>query len=366
MDVAVSAYEFVTTGGVGRYTWEVAADLARRGHRVDVYAPGDAAPSPPGVRRRRLGPGRPPNSVVGAAELMTFGARVAPRLWCGRRRAVYGPVGAVLVPGVMTAHSVHTAWVRDRQRAGGAPPNPFDRGLMALERVAFRLPYVRRTAVSPLCADDAAECLGVARASIVVVPPAVDAQRFAPRSTEEREAARTSFGLRDGQFVVGVAANFAFERKRVAALIEAAGTADGTLLVAGASDRRSSYYRQLAEQNRSDVRFLGPLGDMRAFYCALDVFALPSVNEAYGMAAHEAMACGVATVVSDRCGIAGLLEPNVDALVVGHRHVDELVDVLERLRDDDMRRGVARAGATWARQRSWSDVGAGIEALLRE
>src|SRR5262249_6035407 len=150
---------------------------ALRGHDVTVYAPqATEIPRPPGTKARSIGHGRAPNTPGGAWDLLTFGTRASMSIMRHQRNAVaYGPLGSVLVPGVVTAHSVHAAWVRDRGRAVGGPgASVFDRGLIATERIAYHLPYLRYTTVSALCADDIAECFGVDRDRVTVIAPAID------------------------------------------------------------------------------------------------------------------------------------------------------------------------------------------------
>lgn len=57
------------------------------------------------------------------------------------------------------------------------------------------------------------------------------------------------------------------------------------------------------------TRFLGKQSDLAAILSASDVFIIPSGNESFGLAALEAMACGVPVLSSD---IGGLPEVNVD------------------------------------------------------
>jgi glycosyltransferase involved in cell wall biosynthesis len=83
------------------------------------------------------------------------------------------------------------------------------------------------------------------------------------------------------------------------------------------------------------------------------------------MSAHEAMECGVATVVSRSCGLARLLGGD-EALRVHAPSVADLVDAFKGLSDDARRSTVAAAGAEWARRRTWEQVGADIEAVLAE
>jgi len=46
-----------------------------------------------------------------------------------------------------------------------------------------------------------------------------------------------------------------------------------------------------------------PKANMLAIYQAHDVFVLPSLGDAFGIAAVEAMACGLPVIVSDHCGV---------------------------------------------------------------
>ena len=67
------------------------------------------------------------------------------------------------------------------------------------------------------------------------------------------------------------------------------------------------------------VLFTGPLYDNAkwAAYRDADVFVLPSQNENFGNTAAEAIACGTPVLVTDRCGIAPIVDRRA-GLVVSH------------------------------------------------
>jgi glycosyltransferase involved in cell wall biosynthesis len=80
------------------------------------------------------------------------------------------------------------------------------------------------------------------------------------------------------------------------------------LIVAGGAtlfDHRDEIDRFHALRERleldDDVRVLGPVSDaqLEGLYRAADVFALPSVEEGFGLAVLEALAAGLPAVVSD-------------------------------------------------------------------
>jgi glycosyltransferase involved in cell wall biosynthesis len=74
------------------------------------------------------------------------------------------------------------------------------------------------------------------------------------------------------------------------------------------------------------VRFLGPVDDPRELLRALDIFLMPSLYEGLGIAALEAMACGLPVIASDTGGLheavedsrTGLLVPPGDAVALAH------------------------------------------------
>jgi glycosyltransferase involved in cell wall biosynthesis len=74
------------------------------------------------------------------------------------------------------------------------------------------------------------------------------------------------------------------------------------------------------------VRFLGPVDDPLELLCALDIFVMPSLYEGLGVAALEAMACGLPVIASDTGGLreavedgrTGLLAPPGDVVALAH------------------------------------------------
>jgi len=71
---------------------------------------------------------------------------------------------------------------------------------------------------------------------------------------------------------------------------------------------------------------------MPSVYHSADVFVLPSKSETWGLAVNEAMACGLAVVVSDRCGCApDLIKNGVNGYVFRSGNKKDLARVLEQV-----------------------------------
>jgi L-malate glycosyltransferase len=87
-------------------------------------------------------------------------------------------------------------------------------------------------------------------------------------------------------------------------------------LVVGEGPDRADVERQAAEHGLGDdVVFLGEQDDPVALLSISDLFLLPSIQESFGLAALEAMACGVPVVASKIGGLPEIIEDGVTGFV---------------------------------------------------
>ncbi len=93
------------------------------------------------------------------------------------------------------------------------------------------------------------------------------------------------------------------------------------------------------------IKLYSHVTDLEKLYRSLDVFVLPSSDhDPFGLVAAEAMARGVATVVTDACGIAQYLEHGKDVLIVRAGSVEQLESALRTLLDPVVRSTLATEG----------------------
>jgi glycosyltransferase involved in cell wall biosynthesis len=166
----------------------------------------------------------------------------------------------------------------------------------------------------------------------------------------DRQAARATWGVGPGEVVVGHLANNSREKGSVDLLRAAERAwrrgARFRLVLAGPEmPNFRAFWRHYRAAER--VRRLGVLDDRqkRDFFAALDVFALPSRSDSFGLVLLEAWANGVPNVGYRAGGVAGVIRHEDDGSLVRCGDVEGLAAALTRLvTDGALRRGLGAAG----------------------
>jgi glycosyltransferase involved in cell wall biosynthesis len=99
----------------------------------------------------------------------------------------------------------------------------------------------------------------------------------------------------------------------------------------------ADHVKQLAGKLGLDayVHFKPHMKEIEYAYAAMDVFALTSQSETYGMVTPEAMASGLPVVASAEGGTLDIVKNDVNGLLVKPYDPDELCEALVRILDDD-------------------------------
>jgi len=192
---------------------------------------------------------------------------------------------------------------------------------------------------------DAFRALGVADERLVLQGLGVDA---AECTGGDRAGWRARHGFAPNDVVVGHLANLSAE-KGSNDLVQAADGLPVKLALAGPA---MPNFRTAV-----GVRVLGELShsEKRDFFAGIDLFALPSVVDSFGLVLLEAMANGVPCVGYNAGGIPGVIADGVEGLVVPCR-VAALREALRRLASDaNFRRRLGDAGRAKAAASGWDD-----------
>lgn len=233
-------------------------------------------------------------------------------------------------------------------------------GARARLTVPFYRLATRRAAVLIAGNRDARDLFlryGAAPSRVFVLPQlGLDPDRLHPVLEPRRRVLRQKLGVPDGVFLVGFAGRLVPE-KGILDLLEAVErlVASGLpirLAVAGSGPLLGELAVRQARGAPLLVRLPLPRHEMSSFYQALDAFVLPSRTtafwkEQFGMAAAEAMACGLPVVGSSSGAIPDVL--GRAGLVFTEGAVPELEAALARIAADAQLR--AQLGAA-ARRRS--------------
>lgn len=207
------------------------------------------------------------------------------------------------------------------------------------------------TAVSASLAEDTRRELGVT-CDIRVIPNFIDCQAY--RRVEGVELRqRLAPG---GEPLLIHVSNFR-PVKRVCATVEVFArvrrTMPARLIMVGDGPDAPAAARRARELGVSaDVEFLGEQDSVVPLLSAADVFLLPSSQESFGLAALEAMACGVPVVASRVGGIPEVVTPGVDGFL---HHLDDLdgmaASVIELLSDREQWQRFSDAASRTAHSR---------------
>ncbi len=358
------------SGGMNVYVRELALRLGATGLACDVFT---RRSDPDEACITRLGPGArcvavpagPPRPLskdgleahvgefaTGLAACVEEGAydAVHSHYWLSARAAL-DVAGAGGPPVVHTAHTL--ALTRALPDGGGA-------------RLEAEIAAAREAAVLVAHTAHEAEILarryGADPERVEIIPPGVDHRMFFPRPQIE---ARAELGLADTDLVVlylgriqrlkgadlalGALLELCRSRPELASRI--------TLLVVGGpsgddgEDTEAELHRLAADVGMcADVRFFPARSheSIASFHQAADVCIVPSRSESFGLAALEAMACGVPVVAASVDGLCHLVTHEESGLLVRERTPDGFAAALGRVLGDEELRARFRRGARLA------------------
>jgi N-acetyl-alpha-D-glucosaminyl L-malate synthase BshA len=207
------------------------------------------------------------------------------------------------------------------------------------------------TAVSERLRADTYRDLGVA-SEIRVVPNFVDCAKYRRRDVSALRASLAPGGepivihvsnFRPVKNVEAVVRVFAKARHRVPLRLLMVG--DGPDLA-----EASSLARTLGIGD--SVQFLGEHDQVVPLLSAADVFLLPSVQESFGLAALEALACGVPVVASRVGGLPEVVEDGVSGYLHAPNDLDGMAQsIVTMLSDRPLHRRLSAAAARTAHDR---------------
>jgi glycosyltransferase involved in cell wall biosynthesis len=161
---------------------------------------------------------------------------------------------------------------------------------------------------------------------------------------------RRQWGIHDGEVVIGHLANQSREKGTVD-LLQAANRlweqGNRFQLVLAGSEMANFRAFWTGHKPAGPIRRLGQIDEKqkRDFFAGIDLFALPSRSDSFGLVLLEAWCNGVPNVAYRAGGIAEIIRHEADGLLVRCGNVPELCQVLGRLlADADLRKRLGASG----------------------
>jgi glycosyltransferase involved in cell wall biosynthesis len=195
-----------------------------------------------------------------------------------------------------------------------------------------------------------------------VVYLGIDHESFNPgRRNELRAAARSSLGIPENEFVLLLIGND-WRNKGVPALLEALlRLRDLPVRLYIVSSEDSAECKEMIERYHlaDRVRLVVPRPDVEFYYAAADAYVGPSLEDTFALPPAEAMACGLAVIVSSANGTSEIITEGSDGLVLADpQDGAALVAMIRRLIEEpSLKEFLARNAAETARQFTWERNG---------
>ncbi len=280
---------------------------------------------------------------------------------------------------IRMAHSCHKAWLKLANKDLKGPIdwikknlNPHHWRILITEKFNFKKGnYKKIIAISEIVKQEIVENYDIPSKDIVVVHLGVDLNEFNPTNKKlYRNDIRNKYNISNEDIVL-LFVGYDFRRKGLEFVIRALNKLkykNIKLLVVG-KDRISPYLNLARQLNVEDkIVFVGPQTEINKFYSASDIFVFPTVYEPFGLVIIEAMASGVAVVVSKLAGAAELITDNRDGILIENpKNVDEIEEKLSYLIENEkLREEIGKNARITAENFCWDKVAKRIVNVYKE
>lgn len=333
----VAPYLTPHVGGVESHVEGISAELAKRGHDVEVLTS-----RLPGTPRQEIQDGYLVRRV--ATRAMLWRTPITPRLGEVLNERRHDLVHAHSPPPLSAYYAA--AWCRRTRtplvytyHCDLEIPMPGGWAIVGAYRRTLGRATVKASDIVVATTRTYAETSHAlwSHNDVRVVPNAVDAERFHPRVDGTRIRHRHQLGDKHVALFVGRLAH----HKGIEDFIRAAEWSgdDAVHLVVGDGPKREALEKLALSRFASKVVFAGKVDarDLPAYYRAADMGVLPSNSrlEAFGIAALECMASERPVIVSDIPGVTEVIQDGSTGLLAEPLDARDLGLKIKRLVDDD-------------------------------
>ncbi|HKA07150.1 MAG TPA: glycosyltransferase family 4 protein [Gemmataceae bacterium] len=274
--------------------------------------------------------------------------------------AVAFPYAAIIRSGLRLAWRLEVPFVITPFLHLGDPDDPVDR-----VRRAYTAPHLRwllrhadRVLVQTPTEGEAVRGMGIPKSRIVHQGLGVDPDEC---TGGNRVAARAGWGIAPNELVIGHLANQSAEKGtidllRAAGELRSRGQVLRVVLAGPAMPSFTTFWERFG--SAPWVKQLGPLTDWqkRDFFAGIDVFALPSRSDSFGLVFLEAWANCLPVIGYRAGGVADVIRHQRDGLLVRCGDLTGLQEAISQMMHPDRRRIWGTAGRErLGQQFRWDD-----------
>lgn len=228
---------------------------------------------------------------------------------------------------------VHREWLAQRRRVLGplarlgVALNPYHHYVLAAEKKLFESPRLKAVICnSAMVRDEIRRHFNLPETKLHVIYSGVDTTAFHPSLNRHRHAVRQQHGI-PADATVFLFVGSGFERKGLAALLQAlSGLPESAHLLVAGKDKKLDAFKALAGKLGLARRahFLGGQQEVKPFYGAADMLALPTLYDPFPNVALEAFACGLPVLTSNKSGAAEFVREGENGYVRDALDIDRL------------------------------------------
>ncbi|PLR32693.1 glycosyl transferase family 1 [Chimaeribacter coloradensis] len=208
----------------------------------------------------------------------------------------------------------------------------YHRYVMCAERAMYAAPELKAVICNAeMIKREIIADFGVAPEKISVIYNAIDSGKFVPAEEAARHTLRRQLSLPAAAHCL-IFVGSGFERKGLAAAIQALAATESYLIVVG-KDKDEKRYRALARSLGclDRLRFMGVQKQTLPFYQAADALLLPTLYDPFPNVILEAMACGLPVITSHTCGGAEFIRQGENGFVCDALDVAVLTQAIRDL-----------------------------------
>jgi len=269
---------------------------------------------------------------------------------------------------IVTMHNCQKSWVKIAdgisKKSSSRPKYLFykagksltDKIILAIEKEVLEKGSKKIIAVSEGIKREILKNYDVPEEKIVVIPPGVDLNEFAP-DIQAKFKIREQFNINKDELVL-ISSVFDFERKGLKYLIRALPLIKGKvkLLLTGKSGFHKC--KQLADSLNvsNQVIFTGFVSRIRDYYAASDIFVFPTLYEAFPGAILEAAASGIPILTTKVNGAEEVVIDGNNGFFIKRNPEDIANKINLLIRDSNLRKQMGKSVYKTAQKYSWEET----------